>query len=551
MKKLTFLQKLWIPLICSLLCITGIFIYGAIQTRNIRIEERCNDLSNIDDVALHMVKYYGELAQAGTLPNEEAKKLAITAINNLRYGTDGYAVVINVDGVMVADPVKPELVGRNLIGAKDANGSYFFREMTEIGKTEKGTGFVSYVWPRPGQTESSPKQSRVVTYKPWGWTLVTGVYMDDIDSAFRLSLLQSSGVLLGVCILLALVVYAINRSLRQTIGGAPEYVAQVATTIAGNDLSLTVDTVQDDQSSVLFAMKTMRDNLVNTIAEIRRNADSIASASLQVASGSMDLSTRTESQASSLEETAASMEELTSTVKHNADNAQAANRLAESAFQTAEQANIVVSQLVANMDEINAKATKISAIIGVIDGIAFQTNILALNAAVEAARAGEQGRGFAVVAAEVRNLAQRSAEAAREVKILINDSENAVRAGTQLTGQVGHNMRDIMDGSKRVTNIITEISTSSKEQASGIEQVAATVTQMDDITQQNAALVEELAGAANLMQGQAADLLQLVSVFRFEESAMTNRATVKKRNQALAAPAASSNIMSIRKNKKG
>ncbi|MFI4939835.1 MAG: methyl-accepting chemotaxis protein [Burkholderiales bacterium] len=546
MKKLTFLQKLWIPLICSLLCITGIFIYGAIQTRNIRIEERRIDLNNIDDVALHMAKYYGDQEQAGTLPKEEAQKLAITAIKNLRYGTDGYVVVNNLDGMMLANPVKPELEGRNMIEFKDVNGSYFFREMAEIGKTESGTGYVNYVWPRPGQTEPGPKQSRVVTYKPWGWTLVTGVYMDDIDNAFRQSLLQSSGVLLVACILLALIVSAINRSLRQTIGGAPEYVAQVATTIAGNDLSQMVDTVQNDHSSVLFAMKKMQDNLVNTIAEIRRNAAGIVSASSEVASGSMDLSTRTESQASSLEETAASMEELTSTVKQNADNAHAANRLAETAFQTAEQANVVVSQLVENMNEINAKATRISAIIGVIDGIAFQTNILALNAAVEAARAGEQGRGFAVVAAEVRNLAQRSAAAAREVKTLINDSENAVRAGAQLTDQVGHDMRDIMEGSKRVSNIITEISTSSREQASGIEQVAATVTQMDDITQKNAALVEELAGAANLMQGQAAELLQLVSVFRFEETAMANRAMVKERNPVLAAPAASSNILPIR-----
>jgi methyl-accepting chemotaxis protein len=515
---LSFRQKLWIPLICSLLCITGIVAFDAIQTRNIRIEERRNDLTNIDDVGLNVVKYFGALADSGALTQQEAQKEAMSAIKGMRYGKDGYIAINNFDGAQVMNPMAPEKDGKSEVDFKDANGTYIFRETIAIGQSESGTGFIRYIWPHPGQTENVPKLSRVVAYKPWGWTLVTGVYMDDIDIAFNHSLMLSGGVLAGTTALLVLIVSVINRSLHRTIGGSPEYAAEVAAKIADNDLRLAVDTVDGNGDSVLFAMKTMQANLVATISEIRRGADNIASASSQIASGSMDLSSRTEAQASSLEETAASMEELTSTVKQNADNAQTANDLAESAYDTAEKTNAMVAQLVNNMSEIDSKAAKIGDIIGVIDGIAFQTNILALNAAVEAARAGEQGRGFAVVAAEVRNLAKRSADAAREIKTLIGSADSTVRAGVELTDEVGRSMHEIMDGSKRVSKIISEISTASREQASGIEQVTVAVSQMDDVTQKNAALVEESAAAANLMQEQAAQLQQLVSIFRFEEN---------------------------------
>jgi len=515
-KKLTFQQKMWLPLISSLVCITAIFVFDAIQTRNVRIEERTNDLSNIEEVALKTVKYYGELAQAGTLTKEQAQQQAITAIRNFRFGSNGVTLI---DGTVVANPGNPSVEGTNLIDFKDANGVYLYREIAAAAKTEAGTGFIRYVYPRPGETKPIPKLTKVVSYKQWDWALTSGVYMDDIDNAFEQSLERSSAMLVGVCILLALIVAAINRSLRKAIGGAPEYAAQVAESIAENDLRTSVVIAQDDRHSMLFAMKAMQENLVKAVAEIRGSAENIASASSQIASGSMDLSTRTESQASSLEETAASMEELTSTVRQNADNAHEANALAETAYSAAEQTNLVVSKLVENMSDIDAKATKIGDIIGVIDSIAFQTNILALNAAVEAARAGEQGRGFAVVATEVRNLAKRSADAAREVKTVIKDADDTVRAGVQLTSDVGKNMHEIMDRAKRLSSIIAEISSASREQASGIEQVTVAVSHMDDATQKNAALVEELAAAANHMQDQAGQLLQLVSMFRLHDSA--------------------------------
>jgi methyl-accepting chemotaxis protein len=311
----------------------------------------------------------------------------------------------------------------------------------------------------------------------------------------------------------------LTRGLTRQLGGEPAYAGAIASRIAAGDLTVAVDLRQGDSNSMLFAMKTMRDSLAAIVGQVRAGTDTIASASSQIASGNLDLSSRTEEQASSLEETASSMEELTSTVKQNADNARQANQLASSASEVAERGGTVVSQVVDTMASINDSSKKIADIIGVIDGIAFQTNILALNAAVEAARAGEQGRGFAVVASEVRTLAQRSAAAAKEIKLLIGDSVSKVDAGAKLVDHAGVTMTEIVASVRRVTDIMGEITSASQEQTSGIEQINVAVAQMDQVTQQNASLVEEAAAAAESMQEQAAKLAQIVAVFKLDASA--------------------------------
>jgi len=324
-------------------------------------------------------------------------------------------------------------------------------------------------------------------------------------------------VILAACALLAGAVFAwqLTRGIVRPIRDA----VTVAETVAGGDLTHRIDaSAQDETGALLRALRHMNDSLVGIVSQVRGGTDTISTASREISAGNLDLSSRTEQQASALEETAASMEELTTTVRQNADNARQANQLAIAASEVAVQGGAVVSEVVTTMGAINDSAKRIADIIGVIDGIAFQTNILALNAAVEAARAGEQGRGFAVVASEVRNLAQRSAGAAKEIKELITASVANVDTGARLVDQAGTTMEQVVTSIRRVTDIMAEITSASQEQTTGIEQVNHAIGQMDQVTQQNAALVEEAAAAASSMQEQAATLADVVSVFKLDRA---------------------------------
>ena len=333
--------------------------------------------------------------------------------------------------------------------------------------------------------------------------------------AWRISLLA-----LGLALpLLGAIYFFIRRFVSRPLGGEPAAATAVANRIAGGDLAHDLAVREGDSASLMAAMARMQQNLAGIIGQINEAAGTITTAAREIAAGNADLSQRTEEQASSLEETASSMDELTSTVKQNAENARQANQLAIGASAVAVKGGAVVSEVVGTMSSINESSKKIVDIIGVIDGIAFQTNILALNAAVEAARAGEQGRGFAVVATEVRNLAQRSAAAAKEIKALIGDSVDKVGAGTKLVDEAGKTMQEIVTAVKRVTDIMSEITAASQEQSAGIEQVNQAITQMDEVTQQNAALVEEAAAAAESMQEQTQNLAQAVAAFKLGKAA--------------------------------
>jgi methyl-accepting chemotaxis protein len=320
----------------------------------------------------------------------------------------------------------------------------------------------------------------------------------------------------------------------RSITGPLTEAVSIAKRVADGDLTSVIDVnSQDETGQMMEALKHMNDSLIKIVAEVRNGTEQIASASGEIASGNQDLSARTEQQANSLGHTSSSMRELTGTVQQNADNARQANQLAAQASEVAVRGGSVVSHVIDTMGSITASSKKIVDIIGVIDGIAFQTNILALNAAVEAARAGEQGRGFAVVASEVRNLAQRSAAAAKEIKTLIGDSVDKVAEGSSLVAQAGATMDEVVASVRRVTDIMGEITSASQEQSAGIAEVNSTILAMDETTQQNAALVEEAAAAAAQMQDQAAGLARVVSVFKIDAAAASVRtasvSTVKAR----------------------
>ncbi|AON57004.1 methyl-accepting chemotaxis protein [Herbaspirillum seropedicae] len=336
---------------------------------------------------------------------------------------------------------------------------------------------------------------------------------DMAEQVYRSATLWIIGLLAAIVVialgLAVMVARAVSRPLNEAVA--------VAERVAQGDLTMDIRATSTDETGMLMhSLRAMNDSLQQIVGEVRTGTDTITTASQEIATGNLDLSSRTEEQAGSLEETASAMEELTATVKQNADNARQANQLAASASDIATQGGAVVGQVVQTMEGITESSNRIADIIGVIDGIAFQTNILALNAAVEAARAGEQGRGFAVVASEVRSLAQRSASAAKEIKQLIDDSVEKVGAGSQLVERAGATMSEVVASVRRVTDVVAEISAASSEQSTGIEEINRAITQMDEVTQQNAALVEEATAAAQSLQDQAARLSQVVSVFKLQ-----------------------------------
>ena len=432
-------------------------------------------------------------------------------IKHIKIGQTGYVYVLNAApgknyGTLI---VHPELEGKNLLEAQDHDGHSFVKEILE-----KKNGDIRYPW--ADSKDQRPREKMMVYsyYKDWNWVVVGGTYTDEITQ--EAGQLRNRYALLGVAALAVfgvLLWLMVRRFVTRPLALAERAAGQIAT----GDLTVRLAVENHDEiGRMLRAMNGISDNLCGVVSQVRRGAEQIATASGEIASGNQDLSSRTEQQAANLEETAASMEQLSGAVQQNADCARQANALALEASGIAAKGGAEVGRVVVTMDSIHQSSKKIVDIIGVIDGIAFQTNILALNAAVEAARAGEQGRGFAVVASEVRSLAQRSAAAAREIKGLITDSVEKVETGSKQVALAGATMGAVVSSVRRVTDIMGEITSAGEEQRAGIAQVHDAVAQMDQVTQQNAALVEQAASAAEALQEQAAELAQVVRVFNVD-----------------------------------
>ena len=497
-------------LFLCLAALIGMVVLATVSLTTLRqtmMKERTAQLSTLVVLANAALEKLHEQEVAGKLTREEAQRQGKLIIGSFRKDELYFFVRGYSDDVNLVHP-NPKRVGIvDAKGGKEAGVRY--RAALEGRKV----GTVIAPGTRPNTKDEVEKLYAVTRFEPWDWIIGFGDYIDDIDKAFW----RSATVLLSIGLALMAVVgllgWRLATSIYRQLGGEPAYASDIVHRIGGGDLNVAVDLRGAHADSLLVAMDRMQRSLSTTVGQIRGATDTIASAAGEIASGNRDLSSRTEAQASALEETAASMEELTATVKQSADNARQANQLAMSASEFAVQGGQVVDEVVATMASISGSSNKIVDIIGVIDGIAFQTNILALNAAVEAARAGEQGRGFAVVASEVRTLAQRSATAAKEIKSLIGDSVQKVEAGSALVSQAGATMSQIVGSVKRVTDIVGEISSASQEQTAGIEQINQAIAQMDQATQQNAALVEQASAAAESLEQQSQALVTAVGAF--------------------------------------
>ena len=519
MRKLSFTQKLWLPLIISLVALLAVSVSAAWQSRETRIEERKHDLTNVAQVGLSIVTQYAALAQSGALPEADARKQALERLRGVRYGEDGYFLVINSKPQMVMHPIKPALEGKDLAGSADADGRHHYVTFASVAQAQGG-GFVDYVFPHPGAVSAQAvgKIGCVVRYAPWDWIIATGAYVDDIDTAFMESLWLIGAIFVAVSVVLVTLVTVTNRSIMRTVGSDPAYAVNVADAIASGDLTVAIRTREGDTSSLLHVMQRMRDALTGTICQINHASDNVASGANEIARGNADLSARTESQAAALQETASSMEQMTAMVRQTADNARTASELAAGAANIANRGSDMITRAVAAMKDISSESGRMVEIIATIEGIAFQTNILALNAAVEAARAGEQGRGFAVVASEVRSLAQRSATAAKEIRELISHAVGSVGSGATLVENTGSTIDEARDAIIRVTGVVQEIAAAAAEQSAGIDQVNLAVTQMDSMTQQNAALVEQAAAAAQSLKEQAMSLQRAAAAFQVSDA---------------------------------
>lgn len=450
-------------------------------------------------------------------PTEEARKKEVEAIARL---ADFYAKsAAQLDDVLKSALQVPPEVGPMVQSLKDIEARTVATTAKVVALMQAGdrAGAEALLWAeaKPQYEQWLAAANKLIDYEEA--RIIANSQLANKDAS------QFTGVMLSITLLAVLISIAVtvlvSRSISRELGAEPSEVRSVVQAIQQGDLTVPVQVKAGDTTSVMVAVRDMQQRFHELVSAVRDNVDQLRTTSQDISTGNQNLGQRTEQAASSLEQTAASMEELTATVRQSADSARQANQLATTAAGTATKGGEVMQQVVSTMQDIHQSSQKIADIIGVIDGIAFQTNILALNAAVEAARAGEQGRGFAVVATEVRSLAQRSAEAAKEIKSLIQTSVEKVGSGAELVGNAGETMNEIVRGVQRVNDIIGEISSAAAEQSDGISQVNVAVSQLDHMTQQNGALVGESTAAADNLRNQAQRLAELIAVFQINSAA--------------------------------
>lgn len=490
-------------------CVVGSALYSLNYSL---IESRKTEIVNLLTKAEHISRYYVQQQTSGKLNQAQAQEDAKKMLSELNSESKSYYWANDDKDLTIVHP-NPDLIGKRSGGNHTPSGMVDNEAYKQAVK-ENHFGLVDVLVKRSASEPLQPKLQGVVQIPEWNWMLGTGFFYDDINASFWKMAWELLAISLAIFVVVSIIAGVMTRSIRRTLGGEPDIAANIAAQIAAGNLNIDVKIADHDRSSLMYTLNEMKQKLRELVQEIQLSSDAIATGSSEISMGNTDLSQRTEEQAASLQETAASMEEITATVKMNAENARQASQLAVKATAATQHGGEAMGQLTNTMQRISTESQDIVQIVGVIEGIAFQTNILALNAAVEAARAGEAGRGFAVVASEVRTLAQRSATAAKDIKNLIGESVTRITAGSSQVTLVGERMNEIVQSIQQVNDIMDEIASASSEQSIGIEQVNLAVTQMDGVTQQNAALVEQAAAAAASLDQQAHQLRQTVTVFK-------------------------------------
>ena len=521
-EKLSFNRKILLLVATAVVGVLLVSGLAFMQLRDELLNARKATLKAAVQSQATMIAGYQAAAAAGKMSEADAQKAATDALRMARYGDlagkADYFYALTTDGLAVMHPYLTRWVpGKTVLGTLNSKGIDAAKMLTDgMAAGTDGTAWVASWTAKPGDNDPNavvyPKLQYLVKIPGWNWIVGSGLYMDGVEAEVRATALRQLAISLAVLAVIGVLGLVVTRSVLRQIGGEPRVAIEVMKALARGELGARVPAAS--AGSLVDGLGKMVEAMRSTVTQVHRSSDSISTASAEIATGNHDLSVRTEETASQLQQAASSMVQLTGTVNQSADSARQANQLAASAAEVAQRGGQVISEVVTTMEQINDSSKKIADIIGVIDGIAFQTNILALNAAVEAARAGEQGRGFAVVASEVRSLAQRSAGAAKEIKGLIGSSVERVDQGSRLVGNAGSTMSEIVASVQRVSDIINEITAAASEQSDGIVQINKAVAQLDQMTQQNAALVEESAAAAESLKDQAASLSHAVSTFK-------------------------------------
>jgi methyl-accepting chemotaxis protein len=511
MRSVNFKTKALVISMAFLIPMCGLIFWLLNNQAEQALQDRKNATREHVEVAHGMLAWAYEKETSGELPRAEAQKLAASALSKLRYSGSEYFWINDMQPVIVMHPIKPELNGKDVGGMKDPNGLALFKAfVAEVTAHEQG--FVPYLWPKPGKDKPVEKLSYVKGFKPWGWLVGSGIYIDDLkDEQNRRAYLVLAVMTVALLITLYIFVsfYKVNK-------GGLEVVSRHLNQLSDGDLRSKPSAPwgKDEPAVLILDLHKVYTSMYELIRGVRHSARELAITSAEISRASLDLSSRTESTASSLAEQASVMEEIEAQVSDTAERTQHAAKAAAGNAAVADQGGKIIADVVHTMQAIHVSSSKISDIIGVIDAIAFQTNILALNAAVEAARAGEQGRGFAVVASEVRHLAGRSAEAAKEIKQLITTSVEQVSQGTVVVEGAGSTMKKLVESAKIINQYLDEISSASSQQATAVEEVVKAIHELDSHTQQNAALVEETSAASTALNDQAQRLTHEIARFK-------------------------------------